>query len=336
MIFLSVNHSLLLNRLIHLLLDHVYHEPYTAMLCDNGVSKANPELSASVPSRVALSWFTPLVRLGALRPLEASDMPDLEPLNSARVIIPRFLSRLSSQHRSHPEVLCDKQSGKIQFSPKTKPKASILGALLKTFGPFVLLGSLLRLTADLLMFVNPQLLRLLIEFISNDDSLWKGCMYASLMYAVSILQIILMKKYFIILNITGMRITTALVSAIYKKSLKLLHVFQSLKLLHYVFQSLKLLHYVFQSLKLLHVFQSLKLLHVFQSLKLLHYVFQSLRLANSARKQTTVGEMINLMAVDVPSFHYAVLFIHFIWATPLLITLTMVFLWQLLELLFCF
>lgn len=47
--------------------------------------------------------------------------------------------------------------------------------------------------------------------------MWKGCMYATLMYVVAILQLLHFKQYFVIMNITGMRITTALISAIYKK-----------------------------------------------------------------------------------------------------------------------
>lgn len=53
-------------------------------------------------------------------------------------------------------------------------KPSFLKALLRTFGPYFLIGSFFKLIQDLLSFVNPQLLRL-VQCVSSFyvQSLWR-------------------------------------------------------------------------------------------------------------------------------------------------------------------
>lgn len=57
---------------------------------------------------------------------------------------------------------------------KHSRKPSFLKALLRTFGPYFLIGSFFKLIQDLLSFVNPQLLRL-VYFVSSFyvQSLWR-------------------------------------------------------------------------------------------------------------------------------------------------------------------
>jgi len=55
--------------------------------------------------------------------------------------------------------------------------------------------------------------------------------------------------------------------------------------------------------------------------------FQALRLSNSARRQSTVGEIVNLMSVDAQRFMDLVTYLHLIWSAPLQIVLSIVFLY---------
>lgn len=43
---------------------------------------------------------------------------------------------------------------------------------------------------------------------------------------------------------------------------------------------------------------------------------KTLRLSNSARKTTTVGEIVNLMAIDVESFQFITPYIQQFWSCP--------------------
>lgn len=64
-----------------------------------------------------------------------------------------FLLRVPTQARAQL-----KGSGQVDFLPDPKKEASVLPALLKSFGPMFLFGSMLKLMQDILMFVSPQLL----------------------------------------------------------------------------------------------------------------------------------------------------------------------------------
>lgn len=104
-------------------------------------------------------------------------------------------------------------------------------------------GSIFKLVQDLLTFVSPQILRLLINFVTpeeiletSDNStstgstllktefkepLWKGIFYAALLFIVASTQTLFLAQYFQRMFLVGLRIRTALVGAIYKKALVL-------------------------------------------------------------------------------------------------------------------
>lgn len=116
----------------------------------------------------------------------------------------------------------------------------------------------------------------LIDFVekkNEDREAWKGYFYAVLMLLTAMLQTLILSQYFHRMFIVGLRIRTALISAIFRKSL---------------------------------------------------------RMSNKSRKDTTVGEIVNLMAVDAQRFMDLTAYINLIWSAPLQIILALVFLWPIL------
>lgn len=82
------------------------------------------------------------------------------------------------------------------------------------------------MVSDSLAFVQPQLLKLLIQFVKSystptPEPVVRGAAIALSMFAVSIGQTLALHQYFQRAFETGMRIKTALTAAIYGKSLKL-------------------------------------------------------------------------------------------------------------------
>lgn len=59
--------------------------------------------------------------------------------------------------------------------------------------------------------------RLLISFVEGKEPLWKGYLYAILMLATASLQTLILSQYFNRMFLVGLRIRTALISAIYRK-----------------------------------------------------------------------------------------------------------------------
>ncbi|RZC38992.1 multidrug resistance-associated protein 1 [Asbolus verrucosus] len=241
-----------------------------------------PEENSSFLSRLLFSWFDPLAWRGFRRPLVDSDLWDLKHEDSAAEVVPMFekhwrkvllkSERNSPTHHSRASYKLDSARVDIVNS-SAKKHASILPALVKAFGPTFIFGALLKLIQDLLTFVSPQILNLLIKFVKNSEEQWKGYFYAGLLFATATVQTIILSQYFNRMFVVGMRIRTALVSAIYKKAL---------------------------------------------------------RVSNKARKESTVGEIVNLMSVDAQKFIDLTAYINMIWSAPLQIILSLYFLWDIL------
>ncbi|XP_044271389.1 multidrug resistance-associated protein 1 isoform X7 [Tribolium madens] len=218
-----------------------------------------PEENSSFLSRLLFSWFDPLAWRGFRRPLVDSDLWDMKPEDSASEVVPTF--------EKHWKRILQKCESSI------KKQASILPALIKAFGPTFVFGALLKLIQDLLTFVSPHILDLLIQFVKNNEEQWKGFLYAGALFVTATIQTIVLSQYFNRMFVVGMRIRTALVSAIYKKAL---------------------------------------------------------RVSNKARKESTVGEIVNLMSVDAQKFIDLTAYINMIWSAPLQIILALYFLWNIL------
>lgn len=59
-------------------------------------------------------------------------------------------------------------------------------------------------------------------------------------------------------------------------------------------------------------------------------LFQSLLLSNAARRKSTVGEIVNLMSVDVQHFMELTAYLNMLWSAPFQMCVCLYFLWKLL------
>ncbi|CAH1990666.1 unnamed protein product [Acanthoscelides obtectus] len=239
-----------------------------------------PEQYASFLSKLLFTWFDPLAWLGYKKPLEMKDLWEMNPEDSSKEVVPLFekhwrntlekCGRVPPATQVHAKYKHNRTQVDFIQSPKKK-QASVLPALIKSFGPIYLFGAFLKLLQDLLTFVSPQILGLLILFVQDKQETWKGYFYSVLLLATAMLQTLLLSQYFNRMFVIGMRIRTALISAIYRKSL---------------------------------------------------------RISNTARKESTVGEIVNLMAVDAQKFMDLTAYLNMIWSAPLQICLSLYFLWM--------
>ena len=93
--------------------------------------------------------------------------------------------------------------------------------MLKAFGPAYSVTSVLMFILSVLQFANPLIVNLLIDFVSSDDPDWKGYLYTVLIVLVTFVITILNSQAFYREYLVGLRIRTGLISAIYRKSLRL-------------------------------------------------------------------------------------------------------------------
>ena len=59
-------------------------------------------------------------------------------------------------------------------------------------------------------------------------------------------------------------------------------------------------------------------------------VIQSLKLSSTARKTSTVGEIVNLMAVDAQRFMELTTYLNMLWSAPFQMIVSLYFLWMIL------
>ncbi|XP_043350056.1 multidrug resistance-associated protein 1 isoform X3 [Dermochelys coriacea] len=251
-----------------------------------------PESSASFLSKITFWWITGLMIQGYRRPLEAKDLWSLNKEDTSEEVV-QGLARYWAKECANTK----KQPIKMVYSPKKQMKSSnsngdvteevealivkpsqrnsapsLLKVLYKTFGPYFLMSFLFKACHDLMMFSGPEILKLLINFVNNEDAPnWQGYLYTGLLFACACLQTLILHQYFHICFVTGMRLKTAVIGAVYRKALVI---------------------------------------------------------TNSARKTSTVGEIVNLMSVDAQRFMDLTTYINMIWSAPLQVILALYLLWQ--------
>ncbi|XP_041474562.1 multidrug resistance-associated protein 1-like isoform X1 [Lytechinus variegatus] len=101
-------------------------------------------------------------------------------------------------------------------------KASLFRAVAMSNGEKFLVAVLLKFIHDCLIFVNPQILRLLINF-TEDASIWqwRGFFYAGSMLMMSMFNSCVLHQYFHRCFIVGMHLRSSIIGVVYRKSLQL-------------------------------------------------------------------------------------------------------------------
>jgi ATP-binding cassette subfamily C (CFTR/MRP) protein 1 len=104
---------------------------------------------------------------------------------------------------------------------KAKEKVSIVKTLIYAFGPAYALSAVLQLIYSVLQFASPQIVNLLIDFVQSEAPQWQGYFYTILICLVTMINTVVNSQCFFQEYVVGLRVKTALISAIYRKSVKL-------------------------------------------------------------------------------------------------------------------
>ncbi|XP_063327094.1 multidrug resistance-associated protein 1 [Pelmatolapia mariae] len=199
-----------------------------------------PEPGASFLSRITFWWITRMMMTGYRRPLEQKDLWSLNAEDCSHRVVPQLVKRWNTQcqkfkrseekmlysskrvpHSENSQGQAVEESEILILRPRKKNKEpSLLWALCLTFGPYFFISCIYKLIQDILMFVGPEILRLLIQFV-NDSSApsWQGYFYAALLFVCTSVQSLILQKYFHVCFVSGMRLRTAVIGAVYRKAL---------------------------------------------------------------------------------------------------------------------
>ncbi|XP_065495552.1 ATP-binding cassette sub-family C member 2 isoform X1 [Caloenas nicobarica] len=272
------------------------------------ITKKNPEVTASFLSSITFAWYSSTVFKGYRKPLEIEDIWELKGENKTQAIYAALEKNMKTavskaqvelekrkrkkRHRErdpdHGNNMSKAQSQDIlvleEKQPKKKkkdkgdsspckdyPRGWLIKTLFKTFWKNLLISVAIKLVHDALVFVSPQLLKLLIAFVSDEESFaWQGYAYTILLFLTALIQSICLQQYFTLCFLLGTNVRASLIAAIYKKALTM---------------------------------------------------------SSATRKESTVGETVNLMSADAQRFMDAANFVHQLWSSPLQIILSIFFLW---------
>ncbi|XP_055597196.1 multidrug resistance-associated protein 1-like isoform X2 [Uranotaenia lowii] len=237
----------------------------------------SPELRASFFAKILFMYFDTFAWRGFRKPLNDEDMYDLNPDDTSRELVPPFDKYWyeSVERGRKKQVAADKKAGKVNpvYKPHTTTNGSVLPAMVKAYGgPFWFAG-LIQIGISGLQFASPYLMQELMGNIAMSGPFWLGMMITFALFFNSLLIALFNGQYFKKTFTVGFRIRTGLVSAIYRKAL---------------------------------------------------------RISSSAKKETTVGEIVNLMAVDAQRFFELTSYMHVLWSAPIIIGVCIFLLYEIL------
>ncbi|XP_075889870.1 ATP-binding cassette sub-family C member 3 isoform X2 [Nelusetta ayraudi] len=210
-----------------------------------------PEATAGFLSTITFWWFTRLAIKGYKMPLEAKDLWSLNQRDHSKVMVPRLLKEWEKEQAKarSKQILASQGAAFSKPPPSTtnhaiggggggnesspeevevlltnqkaaSHKPSFLHAIIRAFGPYFLIGSAFKVLQDVITFVNPQLLRMLIAFTKQEGAPdWWGYSLAFLMFFTAVLQTLILHRHFHYCFVTGMNVRTAIIGAIYRKAL---------------------------------------------------------------------------------------------------------------------
>uniref|UniRef100_A0A4W2E1B2 Multidrug resistance-associated protein 1 n=1 Tax=Bos indicus x Bos taurus TaxID=30522 RepID=A0A4W2E1B2_BOBOX len=216
-------------------------------------SSKNPSTTASFLSSITFSWYDSTVLKGFRKPLTLEDIWDIEDAAKTKALVSRFEKYMAeelqkarrafqkrqkkkskrnpgasvngldkNQSQSQDVLVLEETKKKKKKSETTKdfPKSWLVKALFKTFYVILLKSFLLKVVYDILTFLNPQLLKLLIAF-ANDRGiyLWTGYLYSILLFVVALIQSFCLQYYFQLCFMLGMKVRTTIMASVYKKAL---------------------------------------------------------------------------------------------------------------------
>ncbi|RAW25152.1 Canalicular multispecific organic anion transporter 2 [Phytophthora cactorum] len=167
-----------------------------------GLGDRYPSQQSGCLGNVFFTWVTPLMKLGNERPLESDDLFQLDPYNRATNVSKKFADAWAQQTHSG--------------------KPSLVWALGKAFGFKFVVAGFLKLIHDSLQFVGPMIIKDIIAYLSDPTApLSEGLTYAAVIFVSGVVQSFALRQYFFYCYETGLQFRSAIVTAVFEKSLML-------------------------------------------------------------------------------------------------------------------
>ncbi|CAJ0944757.1 unnamed protein product, partial [Mesorhabditis belari] len=169
--------------------------------------KTSPEEHAGFLSKLFMQWVTPLVSTGSRKALETDDLYPLHSETKCERLMPKWEE---NWHRRQYECA---QIGK---------EPSIAWALFSMYRTKWLCMMSLRAIADFLNFMNPILLKYLLDFIADPSAPFSlGIGIALCMFMMAEIRSLLMNKFIYSVTVYAVKLQNMLINCVFRKTLRL-------------------------------------------------------------------------------------------------------------------
>ncbi|XP_036439199.1 canalicular multispecific organic anion transporter 1-like [Colossoma macropomum] len=275
------------------------------------VVKRNPEAGAAFVSRITFNWFNRMVINGFKRPLIQEDMWDLNEKDGTSHISQEFEEVMNQELRKARIRLQRKQSKKKSKS-KSGPDQN---------------GLAKGISQDVLVMEDTG------EKAEKKKKKKKEKKPDNSNYPKSwLVPSILKTCKWILIESAIFKLLQDLLAFASPQLLKVMISFTQDKTIFmwqgYIYAVLLLIVTFLQSVFLQQYFHRCFVLGMKVRTAIMAAVYKkALVVSNDARKESTVGETVNLMSADAQRFNDVTNFIHLLWSCPLQIILSIVFLW---------
>ncbi|XP_075699212.1 ATP-binding cassette sub-family C member 2 [Rhinoderma darwinii] len=270
----------------------------------NDLSKKNPELTASFLSRITFSWYDSIVIKGYRRPLVMEDLWELNKENQTKYVYDIFDKTMKEEVAKARKKLSERRNkrqrmdGAIEMNGLSKAQSQ--DVLVTEEKKKKKKESVSGTSKD---FPKSWLIKTLIKTFSNI-----------------LLQSAFFKLIHDLLVFVSPQILKGMISFTSNPN--------EYQWKGFFYAVLLLVTALVQSLCLQQYFQGCFVLGMRVRTTLTAAVYKkALTVSNATRKETTVGETVNLMSADAQKFMDLTNFIHLIWSSPMQIAISVVFLW---------
>jgi ATP-binding cassette, subfamily C (CFTR/MRP), member 1 len=190
----------------------------TEPLLEQDQTSPRQPANASIWSKLVFGWFGPVLEIG-------NDKKKLDPQDLQCIPLPKdcttehIMDKFNHYWEREKEKAKD---GKTALSASLMASPSILRALYYSFGTDFIRAGFLKLVHDASLFVGPQVLNGLIYFLRDADApMTRGLGLTAAVTVSQLLMSFCLRHYFFNCYLTGLRIRSAVVVAVYNKALVL-------------------------------------------------------------------------------------------------------------------
>ncbi|KAM6095061.1 multidrug resistance-associated protein 1-like isoform 3-T3 [Chlamydotis macqueenii] len=163
-----------------------------------------------------------LISIGYKKPLERDDLFELNEGDSPYSVCPNFEKQWRKEIQKSTTGLTAFYIKRVLFKKTSFHKPSLILPLWQTFKFLLVKVAFLKVTADILAFMSPQIMKAMIMASENNPSSYgSGYGYAIALFFVVLSQTLLHQLYQRNNMLTAVKIKTAVVGLIYKKALTL-------------------------------------------------------------------------------------------------------------------